>query len=52
MQNVMVTLSMPMATMAQAVVPATPAMPVGPTRGPPKIYVDTLKDFSGDPNDW
>ena len=38
MQNVMVTLSMPMATTAQAVVPAVPAMPVDPTRGAPKIY--------------
>ena len=52
MQNVMVTLSMPMATTAQAVVPAVLAMPVDPTRGAPKIYVDALKDFSGDPIDW
>ena len=37
MQNVMVTLSTPMATTAQAVVPAVPAVPVDPTRGAPKI---------------
>ena len=48
----MVTLSMPMATTAQAVVPAVPPMPVDPARGAPKIYVDALKDFSGDPIDW
>ena len=47
MQNVMVTLSMPMATTAQAVVPDVDNM-----RGAPKIYVDALKDFSRDPIDW